>query len=114
VLPRHARLTSPNDFARTTKSGFRVSSKFLVVYLYPTMTSTPAQAGLIISKSVGGSVVRHRVARQLRHALKELLSLLPTGARVVVRALPGSAGEDLKKDLHALIPKVVEKAMAAK
>lgn len=91
-----------------------MSSKFLVVYLYPTMTNTPAQAGLIISKSIGGSVVRHRVARQLRHSLKDLLALLPSGARVVVRALPGSAGQDLKKDLSSLIPKVLEKAMAAK
>jgi len=91
-----------------------MSSKFLVVYLYPTMTNTPAQAGLIISKSVGGSVVRHRVARQIRHALKDHVEVLPEGARVVVRALPGSAGQDLKKDLNSLIPKVLEKAMAAR
>jgi len=78
------------------------------------MMNAPAQAGLIISKNVGGSVVRHRVARQLRHALKDLLSLLPTGARIVVRALPGSAGQDLKKDLNALVPQVLEKAMATK
>lgn len=78
------------------------------------MTNTPAQAGLIISKSVGGSVVRHRVARQIRHALKDHVEVLPEGARVVVRALPGSAGQDLKKDLNSLIPKVLEKAMAAR
>ena len=78
------------------------------------MTKTPAQIGLIINKSVGGSVVRHRVARQLRHTLKELLGLIPEGARVVVRALPNSAGQDLRKDLHFLIPTIVEKAMAAR
>lgn len=78
------------------------------------MANTPTQAGLIISKSVGGSVVRHRVARQLRHTLKNLLALLPTGAHVVVRALPGSAGQNLEKDLNLLIPKVLEKAMATK
>ncbi len=78
------------------------------------MTNTPARAGLIISKSVGGSVVRHRVARQLRHKLKDLLALLPAGAHIVVRALPGSAGQNLEKDLNQLIPKVLEKAMATK
>lgn len=78
------------------------------------MTDTPAQAGLIISKSVGGSVVRHKVARQLRHTLKDLLALLPDGAHVVVRALPGSAGQNLGKDLNQLIPKVLEKVMATK
>ena len=78
------------------------------------MTNTPAQAGLIISKSVGGSVVRHRVARQIRHALKDHMEALPKGAHVVVRALSGSAGEDLKKDLNSLIARVSEKAMAAR
>lgn len=84
------------------------------MYLYPTMTNAPAQVGLIISKSVGGSVVRHRVARQLRHIFKDLLGLLPRGAHIVVRALPGSATQNLMKDLHFLVPKVVEKAMATK
>lgn len=84
------------------------------MYLHPTMTNTPAQAGLIISKSVGGSVVRHKVARQLRHTLKGLLEILPIGAHIVVRALPGSAGQNLEKDLNLLIPKVLEKAMATK
>ena len=91
-----------------------MSSKFLVVYLYPTMTMAPAQCGLIISKSVGGSVVRHKVARQIRHSLKDHLSSLPAGAHVVVRALPGSAGQNLKKDIDHLIPKVLEKALATR
>jgi ribonuclease P protein component len=78
------------------------------------MTNTPAQAGLIISKSVGGSVVRHRVARQLRHSLQEHLDTLPSGTHIVVRALMGSARADLRKDLNSLVPRVVEKAMARK
>ena len=78
------------------------------------MMNHPAQAGLIISKNVGGSVVRHNVARQIRHSLKEHLAALPVGTQVVVRALTGSAGKDLKKDLKSLMPRVLEKAMALK
>lgn len=76
------------------------------------MTDAPAKAGLIINKSVGGSVVRHKVARQIRHSISNQFDLLPSGVLVVVRALPGSAGQDLKKDLNSLIPKVLEKALA--
>jgi ribonuclease P protein component len=76
------------------------------------MTNAPAQAGLIINKSVGGSVVRHKVARQMRHLLKDQLDFLPAGAHVVVRVLPGSVGQDLKKDLNALLLKLLEKATA--
>jgi len=78
------------------------------------MTNIPAQAGLIINKSIGGSVVRHRIARQLRHSLQDHLDALPPGTHLVVRALMGSAGQDLKKDLNTLILRVAEKAAALK
>jgi ribonuclease P protein component len=55
--------------------------------LYPTGEKEPARAGLIISKSVGGSVTRHRIARQIRHVLRETYSQLPEGSLFVVRAL---------------------------
>jgi ribonuclease P protein component len=45
----------------------------------------------VVSRAVGGSVVRHRVARRLRHLVRERLEDLPAGARLVVRALPPAA-----------------------
>jgi ribonuclease P protein component len=114
VLPRNARLTSPDDFARTTKNGFRVTSKSLVGYLYLTGSTMPAICGLIISKSVGGSVVRHRVARQLRHCLQDHLNELPLGALVVIRALPRSTTTNFKEELSTLIPKLVQKSKVSR
>ena len=87
MLAKTARLTESGDFARSTKSGLRYSTANFVGYLYPTGVSQPARAGLIISKSVGGSVTRHRIARQIRHALRETYSQLPEGSLLVVRAL---------------------------
>ena len=63
-------------------------------------TTEPAAAdgcprvGLVVSKAVGGSVVRHRVARRLRHVMRDRLDRLPPGTRMVVRALPKSAAAD--------------------
>ena len=114
MLPRNARLTSPDDFARTTKSGFRVTNKSLVGYLYPTSSTLPAICGLIISKSVGGAVVRHRVARQLRHGLHDHLNELPLGALVVIRAFPGSTTANFKEELSTLIPKLVQKSKVSR
>jgi ribonuclease P protein component len=87
VLAKTARLTESGDFARATKSGLRYSTANFVGYLYPTGVSQPARAGLIISKTIGGSVTRHRIARQVRHVLQESYSQLPEGSLVVVRAL---------------------------
>lgn len=85
MLPVDARLTSSSDFARATKSGIRVSSQHFVGYLYLSPVTNllgseaSAKCGLIISKSVGGSVKRHRVARKVRHALAPKVSTLPVG-----------------------------------
>jgi ribonuclease P protein component len=87
VLAKTARLTESGDFARATKSGLRYTTANFVGYLYLTGLSQPARAGLIISKNTGGSVARHRVARQIRHALQEVYSQLPEGSLFVIRAL---------------------------
>jgi ribonuclease P protein component len=51
----------------------------------------PARVGLVVSKAVGGAVVRNTVKRRLRHLTRERLSLLPGSAVLVVRALPPAA-----------------------
>jgi ribonuclease P protein component len=84
-----------------------------VTYLYLTNENTPARAGLIIRKNVGGSVVRHRVARQIRHTLQDHLHALPTGALLVVRALPTSSATikgAIHHELTELILRLLEKA----
>lgn len=51
-----------------------------------------ARVGFVVSRAVGPAVTRNLVKRRLRHVLSRRLSELPHGARVVVRALPASAG----------------------
>jgi ribonuclease P protein component len=51
-----------------------------------------ARAGFVVSKAVGGAVVRNRVRRQLRHLMRDRLERLPERTDVVVRALPAAAG----------------------
>lgn len=94
MLPKESRLTSKVDFAQVTKSGLRLTSSNLVGYLYisPVVNlldnnEVSAKCGLIINKSVGGSVMRHRIARQLRHDLAPIVATLPANSLFVVRVL---------------------------
>ena len=49
------------------------------------------RVGLIVGKSVGSAVERHRVARRLRHVgAHPMLGDLHESDQVVIRALPGS------------------------
>jgi len=109
VLPVDARLTQSSDFARATKSGIRVTTQHFVGYLYisPVTNDASAKCGLIISKAVGGSVKRHRVARKVRHAITPLIPSLPTGSLLVIRALGQDGDTNLETEISELIAKLI-------
>jgi ribonuclease P protein component len=47
--------------------------------------------GFIISKQVGTAVIRNTVRRRLKAVCAELITEVPQGTDVVIRALPASA-----------------------
>ncbi|MFM1952597.1 MAG: hypothetical protein RJA33_1391 [Actinomycetota bacterium] len=116
MLPVSARLTSPQDFARTTKSGLRVTSEHFVGYLHINpVTNNPAvnenpRAGLIIGKGVGGSVRRHRVSRQIRHALAPQLENFPQGSLIVIRGLKQGSSIDVHGEIAEISSRLIAKA----
>jgi ribonuclease P protein component len=63
-----------------------------------------ARAGFVVGKTVGNSVVRHRVTRRLRAVVGDELHRLPPTADLVVRARPEAADAEsaaLRRDLVA-------------
>jgi ribonuclease P protein component len=91
VLPAAARLRRRTEFTRTVRAGRRGSTPALVVHLDTTGESSGARAGFVVSRGVGGAVVRNRVRRVLRHLVRDRWDRLPAGAQLVVRANPGAA-----------------------
>jgi ribonuclease P protein component len=79
------------DFASVVRGGSRVRGGQLVVHHRRDLGPQPALVGLVVGRSVGGSVLRHRVSRRLRAQLAQRLDRLPPGSGTVVRALPESA-----------------------
>lgn len=99
-------MTRSADFSHTVKCGVRASQPDLVVHAC--RSGIPAGAaprvGFIVTKSVGGAVDRHRVARRLRHVAREVIGELDPAEWIVVRALPGSRdakSSRLGAQLHA-------------
>lgn len=109
MLAKSARLTESADFGRATKSGARFSTQHFVGYLYPTNLDQPARAGLIIGKSAGGSVARHRIARKTRHVIAELYTQLPNGGLLVIRALNGAYTADVKSEVVKIVEQLIKK-----
>jgi ribonuclease P protein component len=87
------------DFQFVMRRGFKSGRKTAVVYLVRTGDAT-SMAGFAVSKAVGGAVIRNRVKRRMRAIMAELLPTFPPGTKVVVRALPASAGASFAQ-LHA-------------
>lgn len=99
------------EFASVTRSGHRARRGCLVVHHRTSVHTGPATIGFVVGKSVGGSVVRHRVTRRLRAVSAQRLDMLPIGSGTVIRALPEAAeatsaqlGLDLDAALNRLVP----------
>ncbi len=110
MLASRNRLRDSAEFTAVVRKGRRAGRTHLVVHLLPTSTDGPPRVGFVVSKAVGGAVVRNTVTRRLRAAVRERLDLLPAGSLAVVRALPASAaassvelGADLDSALGRLL-----------
>jgi ribonuclease P protein component len=63
----------------------------------------------VVGRAVGGSVVRSRTSRRLRHLLRGRLAALPAGTRLVVRAAPpagAASSAALGADLDAALARL--------
>ena len=107
MLPAHHRLRASGDFVVVLRSGRRGASASVVIHALtrPDSQSAP-RIGFAVSRAVGNSVVRHRVARRLRALIGVRLERLAPGTLVVVRALPKAATashQQLGADLDAAL-----------
>ncbi|MEN3582793.1 ribonuclease P protein component [Streptomyces sp. ZYX-F-203] len=118
MLPSENRLRRREDFSTAVRGGRRAGRPSLVVHFHsgatdphaPGESAPPARAGFVVSKAVGGAVVRNKVRRRLRHLMRDRVGLFPPGSLVVVRALPGAGDADhahLARDLDAAVRRLL-------
>lgn len=91
MLAPEARLRKSAEIAEVLRSGKRLPSRLIVIHI-AVVADLPKRVAFAVGKSVGNSVERHRLTRQLRHIMRTHLSKFPAGSQVVVRALPSAKG----------------------
>ncbi|HEX8917887.1 MAG TPA: ribonuclease P protein component [Chloroflexota bacterium] len=101
MLPREHRLTRSRDFVRVRRRGRSVGSGLATLYIVPAENDT-VRVGFSVSKRVGKAVIRNRVKRLLREAVRrQLLSIRP-GCDLVFIARPSAAQATYRQVLDAV------------
>lgn len=108
MLPARSRLRERADFASTVRGSgsTRAGSRLLVVHATTAdaRTGQPPRVGFVVSRGLGGAVVRNRTKRRLRALVAARLDRLPAGTDVVVRANPPAASASSRELARALDP----------
>ncbi|WP_225752573.1 ribonuclease P protein component [Actinotalea sp. Marseille-Q4924] len=113
MLPAALRMRRSEEYARTIRTGARAGRDTLVVHCAVDALHPEPHVGFVVSKAVGGAVVRNRVRRRLRGAVIEQQERIPDGADVVVRALPPAATATyaaLSEDLRSALGSALRRA----
>lgn len=70
-LPKDRRLHLKNDFQQIIHGGKRIQGQSLVLWYKPAPDGkTDCRLGIVVSKKLGGAVVRNRAKRLLREAFR--------------------------------------------
>jgi ribonuclease P protein component len=110
-VKREQRLRSAADFQRVRDHSPRVwPQRLLVLHLAPNELGY-ARVGITVSGRVGKAVVRNRVRRRLREALRARFGTLTPGFDVLVVARPPSAQASWQ-ELNAALDTVLQRAGA--
>lgn len=76
----------------------------------------PVLVGFIVSRAVGGAVVRNRVKRRLREVARARTACLPPGSLLVIRADPRAADvrqRDLAAELDLVLGRLLRRQVRA-
>jgi len=126
VLATAQRLRRRGEFAAAVRGGRRAGRGVIVVHLVVpepdgvvsdlgTGPARASRAGFVVSKAIGGAVIRNKVKRRLRHLVRTRLAALPAGTDLVVRTQPGAADRssfELAADLDAALAAALRRGSA--
>lgn len=96
MLPRKHRLTESRDFRRLQSRGKRRAGRFVALRALA-MGDRPSRFGVSVSERVGGAVVRNRVKRRLREAVRLTLPEAARGWDFVLNAREGAASASFEE-----------------
>ncbi|QKJ20992.1 ribonuclease P protein component [Microbacterium hominis] len=112
MLARPNRLTRGAEYKAVVRRGRRCAGAHTVTYVISSGDDRrDARFGFIVSKQVGGAVVRNTVRRRLKAVCADALPAVGAGNDIVIRALPGAASASFG-DLRAEVTRCLARRAA--
>lgn len=112
MLARGNRITRGAEYRAVVRGGRKCAAAHTVTYVVMTGEQRPARFGFIVSKQVGGAVVRNTVRRRMKAVCAAALPSVHTGADIVIRALPSAANAEFTQ-LRMEIVRCLDRRAAA-
>ncbi|HUK69439.1 MAG TPA: ribonuclease P protein component [Streptosporangiaceae bacterium] len=123
VLPAAARMRRRQEFDLAVRRGRRANGRLLTAYLLTVDDASAGDAGVsspkvgfVVTRAVGGAVVRNRVRRRLRDVAQMRTRWLPAGSLLVIRANPRAADarqRDLAAELDLVLGRLLRRQVRA-
>ena len=112
MLPQKYRLKSKFDFGKAYRNGKSRANAYLVLYFFPrgkiaAVLENP-RIGFSVSKKLGNAVVRNKIKRRLRAAIKPYLQSLRRDVDIIFIArkkIKGIPFSDVEKNMVYLLKK---------
>jgi ribonuclease P protein component len=104
-------LTKPEDFARVHGQGKWMGGGLVGIKSCPNALAV-ARYGFIVSKRVGGAVVRNRVKRRLREIVRTLH--LKLGTDIIISARPPAAQAEFQTLKTAVLNSLIHAGLVGK
>jgi len=107
-FPKDVRLLRHADFERVYQQGKRHFSPSMTVFFLERESGEGPRVGLTVGKVLGGAVVRNRIKRRVREAVRKKLTPLSTGVDVVINPKKSAIALEMTK-----LEAEIERAFAA-
>ena len=95
-------LKKNSEFKSVYQAKHSYANKYIIMYILQNGTDTN-RLGVSVSKKVGNSIVRHRLARLIREAFRLNVTQVTPGYDVVVIARAGLKGKGYKETESAML-----------
>lgn len=99
-------LKNSREYRRVVQNGSREILETITTYRLPNRTGV-TRIGISVTRRAGNSVIRNKIKRRIREAIRKNASFLPEGEDIVIAARAGTARADFSR-IEGDIRKVCE------